>query len=77
MLYTVKLGEDCSQEQYDEMMENHELDCLFPVAQDLLDQYETMYPNHKVEEVVMVVRPGPVVDKCERIVFQKRVSPHE
>ena len=77
MIYILNRGDDCSKEEYDAMLENHELDCVFPVAQDLLDQYETMYPNHHVEKVTLTVHPGPVVDQCERIVFERKMGTHD
>ena len=66
MLYTLKLGDDCSQEQYDDMRRSHKLDGVFTTAQDVVDDYEATHATARVESITLVVHPnGAVTGKMQ------------
>ena len=64
MLYTLKRGDDCSEEQYVDLRRDHKLDGVFSTAHDIVDDYEATHASARVKSFEMLVHPdGRVMGK--------------
>ena len=68
----IKLGEDCDYEDYDKMVENHELDDTIPIAQDVVNQFMAQYPTVPIDGVTLVINKDAT---AETKILKKGATP--
>jgi len=53
--WILKLGKDTTYEDYQKMLESHELDDVIPAAQAVVDQFKSKFPTVPVDQVTLVI----------------------
>jgi len=67
----LKLGKDTSYDDYQEMLENHEIDDMIPAAQRVVDEFMQKFPTVSIDAVTLVVNKTAKIDKIDKIVFER------
>lgn len=71
MEYVIKLGEDTSHEDYQKMVENHELDDVLPICECAVREFKQKFPTVPIDGVQIVInKPDTDRQKVDTIIMQ-------
>ena len=62
MMWMLKLGEDCTSEDYLRMIENRELDNMVSIAATVVDQFMERFPTVPIDTVVLTINKDATVE---------------
>lgn len=71
MEYMIKLGEETSHEDYQKMIENHELDDVLPICECTVREFKQRFPGAIIDGVQIVInKPDTDRQKVDTIIMQ-------
>lgn len=70
MEYVIKLGEDTTYEDYQQMIENHELDDVLSICENTVKEFVQRYPSAVIDNVQIVInKPDTDLQKVDTIIM--------